>query len=326
MNSTATAPVEIFPRWLYLTVALPLGLLFLTAGAAKTLEFSSLTATIGAITGAPEGVTALLALTLISTEILGGLSLTLKIRPRIVATAMAGLMGIFLLVLHTPGLTSDAARCNCFGPLLPEMSHQARTSLDLFLLGLLVVLALSGQRRMLRVSWIAAGALTLPATVQIAAPDDRSEPTARELTVALEHAGRLDSLFARAAGNRAVLLLDFADFTCSPCYDDILQTVSTLSRGLRRGNPHRAVILIRRRDFSAHQAELRARRWRNAAGFSLPTSTIPDSLFASADGARSSVAIFDERGVLRFHKAFPLQEEERHRLVRLVFPPPEATP
>ena len=305
---------------IHLLVAVPLGVVFAIAGAAKSLDLPSLVSTIGELTGTPPGAAMVLALLLIVAEIVGGLLLILGIGSRVAALALSALMVAFIL---TPLVLEPEAlrfQCNCFGPLTPAMSLQARLVLDLALLDLLLLVALAGPPRRARLSRLAPAALAMLALLQLAALLAGSSDSPTDLRAALEHATLLDTLFAATSGNRAILLLDFTDFRCPSCYDNIYRTTDTLSRRQGPGTSHRALILLRSKGWSLAEAKARARRWRETAGITLPTYTIGDSLFTAAGETGSSVAVFDTLGKTVFRKTFPLRDQDRHHLVRLLFP------
>jgi len=309
------------PRALYLLAAVPAGLLFLIAACGKMLDLPSLLEGIARITGLPSGVATLLALCLIATELTGGILLILAIRPRLTAGILAALMSLFLLLQPLLDGPDGSAPCNCFGTLTPAMSASAHIALDVSLLGLLLLIALSAHLRPARWSYLLAGALLLPGLLEFAGTGRETPAEPRQ---ALAYAQNTDPLFASAAGTRAILLLDFRDFACPPCYENILQTAATFSRC--EGNSHRIIILIRRHLWSLEQAEARAERWKRATGISLPTSTIADSVLGPAPGSQSSVALFDRKGGLLMHATFPVSESAHHRLLEFLRCPANPTP
>ena len=312
--TTDTGPEDrTLPRVLYLLAAVPAGLLFLIAASAKMLDLPSLLGSIVRITGLPSGVSTLLALCLISIELTGGTLLILAIRPRLTAGILAVLVSLFLLLRPLLDGPDASTPCNCFGVLTPAMSAPAHMALDLSLLGLLLVIALSAHLRPAPWSYLLAGALLLLGLLEFART---SRETPVELRQALAYAQNTDSLFARAAGTRAILLLDFKDFVCAPCYENILHTAAALSRC--NSNGHRVMILIRRHLWSHEQAEARAQRWKRATGISLAISTIPDSLLGSAAPSQSSVTIFNRKGGLLVHETFPVSERAHNRLLELL--------
>lgn len=299
------------PRPLHVLAAAPAGLLFLIAGIAKIVDVSPVATTIQTITSAPAGISTFLAVLLAVAEATGGMLLMLAIHPRLAALGLTALVAIVLaasLILPLPD------QCNCFGVLTPEMTTRSRIALDCALLALLAPVALSGVPRLLR--WSLPLLLCLTAMVLLVSVP--SSPP--DLTRALDSAAAADTLFARATGRRALLLLNAADFLCPPCYQDIRQTIDTLSRLAPRGSAHRSHILLRNRRWSAHLAAARARHWQRAGRIPLPTSSIADSLLDI--GQESTIAVIDEQGKVIFLKEFPLGDPLRHQLLQLLSPEP----
>jgi uncharacterized membrane protein YphA (DoxX/SURF4 family) len=309
---------QMLPRWLHVLGAVPAGGLFLIAGISKGVDIGPLVSMIAEITGAPSGIAFLLGLLLIAVEIAGGLLLILGIAPRISAAALAGLVLSFLLIGPLLDSTEVFSRCHCFGRFTPELTAPARTALDLALLALLSLIALHAHSGIARWSWLLAGLLVLPAAVQIASLPASPGTTPPALESALDYARGIDSLFARAAGTRALLVLDFSDFTCPACYDNILQTIDALSRLQNAEEDRRVLILMRRTSYQPDQAEERLRRWKLAARVDLATATIADSLVVTGSDPQSVLAVFDGDGGLIACEAFPLEDSVRKRLLSLL--------
>ena len=298
-------------RPMHALAAAPAGALFLIAGAAKIADLPSVATTIQTITSAPAGISTLLAVLLAAAETTGGMLLLLGVRPRLAALGLAALVAIFLLA---PLVLPLPEHCACFGALTPEMGARSRTALDCALLALLMLVALSGHPRPVR--WSVPLALCLAALLRLVF----AQHPLPDLSRALDHAASADTLFARAPGKRALLLLNVEDFLCPPCYQDIRQTIDTLSRFELLSPGHRALILLRSRRWSAEMAAARAQRWQRAGQISLPTSAIADSLLEI--GRQSAVAVIDERGTVVFLENFPLGDGLRHQLLQLLSPAP----
>ena len=304
-----------------------LGGLFVIAGVAKLPMFAEFSRTVAAISHINELGACILAGVVVAVEILGGVALLLQYKRFIVATMFCFIVAVFLFVLSAAIVQGREIQCNCFGILGVALSNRMELALDLVLLNLFAVLAMfSGTRTSPKTNteriWLAiSAAVVLYLQYSFLNFVSEKRTTEREMNIApavrfAEDHGREFVPWERA--NRLLMLLDFSDFNCPPCFDDFMSLCDSLKSGSGDTPGTGVLALFREGRGTGNDNPERLAIWARVTGLPFPYIVGPDSFFSQIRFRKSGAVIVDASGQTLMFEVFPMHLEKRVKLLSLL--------
>ena len=135
----------------------------------------------------------------------------------------------------------------------------------------------------------------------------------------LSFADKQNLSFTMASGeNRLLLLLNFADFDCPPCYDDFMMFCDLLSEHRAALDEWRVMAIFKPDNVADPADPIRLAMWAKSNGLAFPLAIAPDSLLAEAGVVKSSAVVVDGDGQVVFFERFPMGGEEHRRALGLL--------
>jgi hypothetical protein len=309
-----------------------LGAVFLVAGIGKMFGIGLFAGTIASMTHVSPGAAHVLAIGLVSTELLGAIALLVNYRTQVVSLAFCILVTCFIWILSTTILQGKEIPCNCFGIVRIGLSNAQEFLLDIILFNAFALLAYGSRKKRLLLGKsdqrprfplplvFALVVLFLEVYLTVAVIAQGHGVRRLHPKTAIEFGEQSDSQFAQwKSGNRALLLLSYGDLNCPLCFDDLMALADSLKAGLKRGDRHRVVALFKRDGFIQADSSSHLRRWCAANEFPFPVVVAPDTLFSAMNIPKSMLVVVDGKNEVLFADVFPMGEVKRgEALQRLV--------
>jgi|GEM_PF-2020255 len=295
-----------------------LGAVFLIAGVGKLLMMETFATTVAGILAATHTAGLVAATAIVAMEIAGGLALLADYRTRMVSLLFCVMVGAFIWMLSAAILNAEQINCNCFGLTGIALSNTQELLLDLLLFNAFVVLAAGASRRDAMssggdgstgpVEGFAAGGtlLLLEVLLVLSVLSGGTDRGGSTFDAAIDFAEHADARFAaRGNGNRALLLMNYADLNCALCLDDFTVLLDSLE-SLFGENSDRVLLIFKEDQFIRSDSSRHMRRWIAANGIAFPVFVAPDSVFDRASFDKSTALVIDRRNVVLLAERFPL--------------------
>lgn len=301
-----------------------LGGIFLIAGVAKLPELSAFARTISDVTHADADVSLILAVAVVTCEILGGLALLLRFMVVQATVLLSVLVCSFLWILVSASFQGKEIQCRCFGILNIALANRYEILLDLVLFNLLAVLALISLPRKKEAGargqrWIFGALVALLLFLQYSMFGDiilrrRAVQTSDLAPVISFLKARNHPFPTSTEGNRVLFLLHFPDFNCPPCFESFLKTQDIVWEEMGEGAGHRVLAMFKSGGNSSDPERLS--QWAERTGLHIPILVAPDSLFTVLRFEKSGVFIISPSGTTLFSDFFPLEDRRMNSFVR----------
>ena len=306
-----------------------IGGLFLLSGLGKVLALSAFRETVRALTGLSEPLGSLVALTVITMELLCGTGLIIRRGVRIASILLALLVSLFLVILVSAVYENRVLPCNCFGTLGVSLSMPAQIVLDFLLLNALALLLflhrsrdrMPGRMRPLQtLSIVLTTTMLLYLEAEIVLAAWSRSPGARggTLSTLISQVEAACPRYRSGSGNRALILLRFEDFNCPPCHDDFLLLSDSLRATLPADALGRVAGAVAASGSSPDRLEPRVQLWKAAARVAFPLLAVPDTLFSEAGIGRSTIAVLNSAGETLFYGTLPIGPASRGEVISLL--------
>lgn len=317
-----------------------LGAVFLIAGISKLLVLDAFAATVATIMLIPLTSALTLAIGVIGVEVLGAIALFAQVKVRSVALMFCVLLAMFVWVLSSAVVQGREITCNCFGNIGTGLTNTQELLLDIVLFNAFAFLACNspgkgraslmgqGKRRVLRKAMIVAGLVLLEVPVVMPALNGGKAGAYLHAGAAIDLAERVHPQFAlHNSGNRALLLMKYADLGCTLCFDDFLAFVDSAASKLGTSS-HRVVVVFDEDQYIRNISSGHLQRWISANGISLPVIVAPDSVLSNTGFVKSMVIIVDRKNQILFTERFPMGRTKRLIALQLLRPDgiPDTTP
>lgn len=304
-----------------------LGIIFLTSGVGKLFSFNAFAETVEGVLRLSPASARSLAAGLVSFEIIGSAALLARFKLRLVATMFCLLLSAFISILLVASYSGREIECNCFGIFRLSLPNKGEALIDFVLLNLFAFLAVlyspprslvkKGNKKLLWVSGVLILAYLEFSIVKSLEGKPESAPLRIEPIVSF--AEKQNVSFERANDrNRLLLLLNFSDFNCPPCYDDFVMFCDLLNDHPSLQNEWRAMAIFQPDDFANPADPIRLTSWARSIGLAFPLSIAPDSLFLQARVPKSAAVIVASSGRIVFFETFPMGDGEHRRALSLL--------
>jgi uncharacterized membrane protein YphA (DoxX/SURF4 family) len=309
-----------------------LGAIFLIAGISKLFILDAFAVTVATTMLIPLAYALILAIGVIAAEVLGAIALFARFKIRLVAMMFCVLVALFVWVLSSAVIQGREITCNCFGNIGIGLTNTQELLLDIVLFNAFAFLAYyspgkgrvpgKGQGRR-GLSWkmiIAAVLVLLEVSLMMPVLNGGKTSTHLRAEAAVGFAERVHPQFAlRHPGNRAILLMKYADLGCALCFDDFLAFADSAGSQLGK-NSHRVLVVFDEDQFIRNDSSNHLRRWISANGITLPVVVAPDSILSNAGVVKSMVIIIDRKNDVVFTERFPMGTVKRLIALQLLRP------
>ena len=314
-------------RKLTTLLSIGLGCVFFIAGAAKVPVLAQFSQTVSGIVHLSPGMSRTGAIGVVILELAAGTALLFRYRQFVVSALLCILVGAFLWVLASAVAQGREIQCNCFGILGISLPNRSEMILDLVLFNLLAVLAfLSMETRQHSTFgqkvWSAALGLVL-IVLQYTFVGFVFEGSSRSSSVDVEHALAYAEMHHRefgssAGSNRLLMLLNFSDFNCPPCFDSFVDLCDSMKAQLPDSGRNRVLALFRAGEVADPRDPTPLKRWAQANELLFPMLIAPDSLFESIHVQKSAVVVLGPSGRARMLRVLPIEQADRAAMLRIL--------
>jgi uncharacterized membrane protein YphA (DoxX/SURF4 family) len=307
-----------------------LGAIFLIAGISKLFALEAFAVTIGTIALVPPRSALIPAIGIVAVETLGALALFVQFRTRMVSVVFCALVAVFVLVLSSAVYQGREIVCNCFGHLGVGLTNTQELFLDIVLFNAFLILAhtspgkgreltLVRGRRGLRWWGVVVTMLVLCEVLAVMLVLNLGNAgTHLHAEEAIGFAERAHPPFARHdSGNRALLLMRYADLGCALCFDDFLAFADS-ARSQLGGSSQQVLVVFEEDQFIRNDSSGHLRRWISANGIAFPVIVAPNSLLGAMGFAKSMVLVVDRKNDVLFTERFPMGTAKRLNALQLL--------
>ncbi|MBU2447252.1 MAG: hypothetical protein KJ666_16990 [Bacteroidetes bacterium] len=118
--------------------------------------------------------------------------------------------------------------------------------------------------------------------------------------------------------NRLLLLLNFYDFNCPPCFDDFITLCDSLNTFLDFNKKKQLAILFRLDSTATSLNSQRLLIWAKANNIDFPILTANDSIFSKIDFVKSMAVVIDAEEKILFSEHFPMGIKKHNTITQLL--------
>lgn len=118
--------------------------------------------------------------------------------------------------------------------------------------------------------------------------------------------------------NRLILLLDFNDFNCPPCFDDFISLCDKINNVFGKDSQEHIVAVFRQRDIAILKDSEKLLYWKKINNINFVTLVGPDSIFESIKFIKSMAIVLDNRNKIIFSEYFPMGERKHNNIIKLL--------
>jgi uncharacterized membrane protein YphA (DoxX/SURF4 family) len=329
MEIETTDRVQKYLRWyaiLIITLTIFLGLVFTFSGIGKIFVFRSFANSVASLTHFSYSVSSIVSFCVIGFEISGGIALLLRYRISLFITLFSILIGTFVITLIFVVVGDKTFLCHCFGIFDIGLSNYQELILDVLLLDVLVLLGFANIAPKKSIVKIKASPIMIIIVV-IYAEFSLLQPLARIQDLENRTNVSMAVLFAEnevadfksmKSSKRILFLLNYEDFSCSPCFTSFSLLSDSLCRRLPINDRFRVIGIFKENDMIKNNTPMRLQHWKEANGFVFPVIVASDSLFVKMHQAKSAVLLVGENARALFLRPFPLSPEQFNMVLQLM--------
>lgn len=304
-----------------------LGSLFLIGGLGKVFLFVPFAETIARILQMQGIAAGVAAGFIVLTQLSAGVALAARYKTVLAGVLLFLITCVFIWILSVAIMQGREIQCHCFGILGLQLSNRWEMIQDLSLLNLLAMVVIVSVRRkpdqpngnpVLTLVLIILFLIVEYAVLGefLAHPKNGR---AVQSDAAVLNAETLSPGFANFRnGNRLLLLLEFSDFNCPPCFDDFMILCEKVKERFPFADSSRYFLMFRRGVVGDPGDSSRLNQWLRANGLNFPAGIGPDSLFERQRFEKSCVLVISPSGRLLFSEILPIGPTNHELVVRLL--------
>lgn len=295
-------------------VARLLGCIFILSGIGKIPLWMSFVETISLLTKSSATISTILAILVVVFEIGGGIALFKRYRLPLVSILFSLFLGVLILVLVYALVQQKNFLCHCFGIFDIGLSQFGEIVLDVILLNTFVLLILLSVKRQSRVGFTGVVLFLIVAwgEFSVVSPLQRfsNKPAETDVVMTTSFVEQYIPEFALLnKQKRVIFLLNYADFSCPPCFDSFAALADSLELLMSGHDRYRIAGVFREDETIRAVGQQRLMHWKEVNGFDFPVVVAPDSLFQRMNNGKSAALVSEENNVLFFAR-FPLSRQE----------------
>jgi hypothetical protein len=295
-----------------------LGILFVVSGIGKLLGFEAFVETIKSITHFPYAIAFFAGLCIMGFEIGGGVAFIFRYRIKLFVLLYSLLIGVFIIVLTVALIEQKTLVCHCFGIFDIGLSNYQELLLDVFLLDVLIFYGIyisSKYPILFQGKLLFAGIIILLLYTEYSIIQPLSKKRYIESNTNItETASFVGSQIPEFLSNhermQLIFLLNYADFSCPPCFDSFMSLAESLQDRMLPGDRYRAVAIMKEDEMMNRASPARFIHWKEANNLTLPMIIAPDSIFIKMHSGKSAVLVLNSKSQIVFSQSFPLSYEQ----------------
>ena len=295
-----------------------LGIFFLISGIGKLLSFEAFVETIKSITHFPYAIAYLVGLCITGFEIGGSIALIFRYRITLFVLLFSLLIGVFIIVLTMTLIEQRTLLCNCFGIFDFGLSNYQELILDVILLDVLIFYGIYisskypilFQGKLLFAVIVALLFYTEYSIIQPLSKRQYRENKTDITEIASFIGSRIPEYASINNSIKLIFLLNYADFSCPPCFDSFISLAESLQDHMLPENRYRAVGIMREDEVMKRASPKRFIHWKEANNLTLPIVIAADSMFLKMHSGKSAVLLLNSKSQILFFQSFPLSYDQ----------------
>ena len=308
-------------------LSISLGFVFVTAGVGKIFSLHPFISSISQLTHLTVATSQVIGIITIAIEILGGAALILRFKVTLVSLGFFLALAAYIWILTLSIFAGKEVACNCFGIFSLGISNRAEAILDFVILNLLLSLALLSFKRKnpltrIQVFWlILLGIALLYAQISTAMSlfKTHTVDSRPNLFPAVLYAESHNEDFAvREGRNRLLMLLDFSDFNCPPCFEDFMTLCDSIKKNFPEDGPKRVILMFKEGLVARPGDTLRIDRWIEANDLPFSIVIAPTVLFQNVQFTKSCASVVGPNGNSVYFQVFPMGGDHHQSIVKLL--------